>query len=58
VSRYWKASKTIAMYIGRRQWERDFDPTQTTAQEIQAENGFYITTQSSNTATPEYIETE
>ena len=41
----WKQKKTIAMYLNKRQWEREFDPTQTTALEIQAENGFYLATE-------------
>ena len=41
----WKRKKTFAMLSNKRQWERDFDPTQTTALEIQAENGFYLATE-------------
>ena len=41
----WKQKKTIAMYLNKRQWEREFDPTQTSALEIQAENGFYLATE-------------
>ena len=42
---YWKRQKTFAMVANKRQWEREFDPTQTTALEIQAENGFYLATE-------------
>jgi hypothetical protein len=41
----WKQKKTIAMYLNKRQWEREFDPTETSALEIQAENGFYLATE-------------
>ena len=43
--RNWKKKKTIAMYLNRRQWEREFDPTQTTATEITTENGIYLATE-------------
>ena len=42
---YWKRKKTFAMLSNKRQWEREFDPTQTLALEIQAENGFYLATE-------------
>ena len=41
----WKRQKTFAMLSNKRQWERDFDPTQTSALEIQTENGFYLATE-------------
>ena len=41
----WKQKKTIAMYLNKRQWEREFDPTETSALEIQTENGFYLATE-------------
>tara|TARA_R110000782_G_scaffold200416_2_gene289276 strand:- start:141 stop:335 length:195 start_codon:yes stop_codon:yes gene_type:complete len=41
----WRKQKTLAMLSNKRQWEREFDPTQTTALEIQAENGFYLATE-------------
>ena len=41
----WKQKKTIGMYLNRRQWEREFDPAQTSALEIQTENGFYLATE-------------
>ena len=41
----WKRKKTFAMLSNKRQWEREFDPTQTLALEIQAENGFYLATE-------------
>jgi hypothetical protein len=54
----WKQKKTIAMYINRRQWERDFDPNESSAQEIELEQGGYLVRESSITATPTYIITE
>jgi hypothetical protein len=33
------------MLSNKRQWERDFDPTETSALEIQTENGFYLATE-------------
>ena len=33
------------MLANRRQWGREFDPTETSALEIQAENGFYLATE-------------
>ena len=42
---YWKRQKTFAILANKRQWEREFDPTQTSALEIQAENGFYLATE-------------
>jgi hypothetical protein len=54
----WKQKKTIAMYINRRQWERDSDPIFTSAIEILLENGSYLVRESSILATPTYIITE
>ena len=42
---WWKRQKTFAMVANKRQWEREFDPTETLALEIQAENGFYLATE-------------
>ena len=42
---WWKRQKTFAMLSNKRQWERDFDPTETSALEIQTENGFYLATE-------------
>jgi len=56
---HWKKKKTIAMYINRRQWERDFDPAASTAIEIEIEQGgYYVITENSNNVTPNYITTE
>ena len=57
--RNWKKKKTIGMYLNRRQWEREFDPNASALQEIEIEQGgSYIATESSDTATPNYIITE
>ena len=42
---WWKRQKTFAMVANKRQWEREFDPTETSALEIQTENGFYLATE-------------
>ena len=56
---YWKKLKAIAAIVNRRQWQRDFDPAETTAYEIEIEQGgYYIITEASSTAVPNYIITE
>ena len=52
---WWKRQKTFAMLANKRQWERDFDPTETSATEIQLEDGNYLVRESSISATPTYI---
>ena len=55
----WRKAKTLAMLANRRQWQRDFDPAESTELEIQTEDGIsYIRTETSSSATPEYIITE
>mgnify|MGYP006883167206 FL=1 len=55
----WRKAKTLAMLANKRQWERDFDPTQTIALEIEIEQGgSYIIIETSDAATPDYIITE
>jgi hypothetical protein len=39
---YWRKQKALATLQNRRQWMRDFDPTETTAIEILLENGNYL----------------
>ena len=56
--RNWRKKKTIGMYLNRRQWERDFDPNETSAQEIELEQGGYLVIESSISSTPNYIITE
>jgi hypothetical protein len=41
----WRKQKTLAMLANKRQWEREFDPTQTQATEITTENGMYLATE-------------
>ena len=57
---WWKRQKTFAMLSNKRQWERDFDPTETSAQEILMEHltSHWLVTESSNAGTPTYIITE
>ena len=59
IQRNWRKKKTIGMYLNRRQWEREFDPDETLAQEIQLEhNNNYLVIESSQNALPNYIITE
>jgi predicted DNA-binding transcriptional regulator YafY len=56
---YWKKFKAIAAVVNRRQWQRDFDPYETSAYEIEIEQGgYYIILETSTAATPNYIITE
>jgi hypothetical protein len=55
----WKQKKTIGMYLNRRQWEREFDVNESSEQEIEIEQGgYYLVTESSQAASPNYIITE
>ena len=57
---WWKRQKTFAMLSNKRQWEREFDPTETSAQEILMEHltSHWLVTESSDPGTPTYIITE
>ena len=56
---HWKKQKLLAMLANRKQWQRDFDPSETAAYEIEIEQGgYYIITQSSTASVPNYIITE
>ena len=57
---WWKRKKTFAILSNKRQWEREFDPTETSAQEILMEHltSHWLVTESSNPAAPTYIITE
>jgi len=56
---HWKKKKDIGMYLNRRQWEREFDPNASAPREIEIEQGgYFVITESSNSATPNYIITE
>ena len=52
---HWKKRKTLAAINNKKQWEREFDPTDTLALEIQLEDGNYLVRESSISATPTYI---
>ena len=54
----WKKQKTLAMLANRRQFQREFDPNESTAQEIELEQGGYLVIESSHAASPNYIITE
>jgi len=54
----WRKQKTLAILANKRQWEREFDPDETSAQEIELEQGGYLVIESSISATPNYIITE
>jgi hypothetical protein len=55
----WRKQKTLAMLSNRRQWQRDFDPNESSASEIEIEQGgYYIITEASSSVTPNYIITE
>ena len=54
----WRKAKTLAMLANRRQFQREFDPDESTAQEIELEQGGYLVIESSQAATPNYIITE
>ena len=54
----WRKQKTLAMLANKRQWEREFDPNESSAQEIVLEQGGYLVIESSQSASPNYIITE
>ncbi len=55
---WWKRKKTLAMLANKRQWEREFDVDESSALEIELEQGGYLVRESSVSATPTYIITE
>ena len=57
---HWKKKKLLTILANRRKWQREFDPDESTAVEIEMEHlsGYYLVTQSSISATPTYITTE
>ena len=56
---HWKKQKLLTILANRRQWEREFLPSVTTAVEILLENGTdYLVTEASVSASPTYIITE
>lgn len=46
------------MLLNKRQWEREYSPSETSELEIETEQGDYIVTETSETATPTYLRTE
>ena len=56
--RNWKKKKTIGMYLNRRQWEREFSVDESSALEVELEQGGYLVIESSQAGTPNYIITE
>ena len=55
---HWKKKKLLTILANRRQWQRDYDPDESTAVEIEMEQGGYLVTQASISATPTYITTQ
>lgn len=54
----WKKKKTLAMLANRKQWQREFSVDDSTAAEIELEQGGYLITETSSESTPNYIITE
>ena len=48
---HWRKQKTLSMLDNRRQWQREFEPTQTPSTEIEMEHltGYYLITEASTT---------
>ena len=57
---WWKRKKLLTILANRKQWQRDFDPTETTAQEILMEHltKHWLVIESSDSGSPTYIITE
>ena len=57
---HWKKKKLLTVLANRRQWQRDFDPIETGAYEIEMEHlaGYYLVIEASDPGTPSYIITE
>ena len=55
---FWRKKKTLAMLANRRQWQRDYDPLESTVLEIELEQGGYLVRESSISSAPTYIITE
>ena len=54
----WRKAKTLAMLANRRQFQREFDPDESSEAEIELEQGGYLVIESSQAASPNYIITE
>jgi len=57
---HWQKQKLLTILANKRQWEREFHPPYTAAQEILMEHlaYHYLVIESSDPATPSYIITE
>jgi hypothetical protein len=55
---HWKKKKLLTILANKRQWEREFDVNESSALEIELEQGGYLVIESSVSATPTYIITE
>jgi len=55
---FWRKKKALAMLANRNQWLREYDPSITTALEIELEQGGYLVRESSISSAPTYIITE
>ena len=57
---HWKKKKLLTILANRRQWQREFDPSESSAYEIEMEHlsGYYLVTEASVPGTPIYIITE
>ena len=46
---HWKKKKLLTILANRRQWQREFDPAESAAQEIEMEHlsGYYLVTEAS-----------
>ena len=57
---HWQKQKLLTILANRRQWLREFDPAESSAFEIEMEHlsGYYLITQASDSASPNYIITE
>jgi len=55
---HWKKKKLLTILANKRQWEREFDVNESSALEIELEQGGYLVIESSVSSTPTYIITE
>ena len=57
---WWKRKKLLTILANRKQWQRDFDPSETYATEILMEHltKHWLVIESSDPALPNYIITE
>ena len=57
---HWKKQKLLTILANRKQWLRDFDPSETYAQEILMEHltSHWLVTEAYDPGTPTYIITE